>query len=341
MVVTINSPVKSLHEYFITGGGSVSDYCQVGWYGSDEGICSSVTSYDSSRDGKWVGQNKHWLAFISGESAPLSKQFDVAGIDAWPRNMDDSIVPLSAQYSDGADVIYYGEYGHRDFTLLPEVAEFMADQILRYIFGGVIECSAFARGGTFGHEADWILGTDYWEDVVGEVLASSGSLQHRNESYTRWQEWEDVVGECSPGDKRSSSEITRMSWFPFLTSIRKSEWLNPDDAENCQVCLRTRAAPRSSVQVEWNVYQQGLLPPGVMRDHYEVEIISSTPLTGIRYVSWESDDPRDLRLRIDSEAQSPFRWFQAEWRLYHKESIQRRLIDEIPGETLVGTNQGG
>jgi len=341
LVVTINSPVKSLREYSVAGDGSVSDYCRVAWFGSDEGICNSVTYYDSSEDGKRVGQNKHWLAFISGEAAPLSEQFDVGGVDAWPRNVDDSIVPLSAQYSDGADVVYYGEYSHSGFAVLDEVAEFMADQILRYIFGGRIECSAFARDGTFGHKADWLLGTDYWEDVVGEVLASSGSLQHMNESCTKWQEWEDVVGKCSPEDKRSSYQVSRVKCLPVLTSIKESRWLSPDDPEDCQLYLRTRAAPRCSVQVEWSIYQQGLLPLEITRDRYEVEITSGTPLTGIRGVSWESDNPHDLRLRIRSEAQSPFRWFRAQWKVYYKESRQRQVIDEIPGKILLGTNQCG
>ena len=96
----------------------------------------------------------------------------------------------------------------------------------------------------------------------------------------------------------------------------------------------------NSVQVEWSTYQRGLLPLGIKRDHYEVEIVTGTPLTGIRYVSWETDNPRDLRVRIWSEAQSPFRWFKAEWRAYSKESRQRKVIDEVPGEISLGTNSG-
>jgi len=341
LVVTINSPIKSMHEYYVAGGGSVLDYCRVGWFRSDEGVCNSVTYYDSSQDGRWVGGNKHWLAFISGEAEPLSEQFNVAGVDAWPRNMDDSIVPLSVQYSDGADVIYYGEYGHSDFAVLDEVAEFMAEQILRYIFGGRIECSVLASGGTFGHKANWLLGTDYWEDVVGEVLASRGQLRHVNESYTKWQEWEDVVGECPPEGMRSSYQVSRVSLLPFLTSIKESRWLSPDEPEDCRLYIRTRAAPRNSVQVEWSIYQKGLLPSGIRRDHYEVEIITGTPLTGIRRVSWETDDIRDLRLRIYSQAESPFRWFWTNCRIYYKESRQRQIIDEIPGGTVLGAKQGG
>ena len=337
MVVTINSPIKSLQQYYFAGGTSVLDYYRAVGLVSDQGVVNSIVSYDSSQDGKLVGQTKHWLAFISAEAAPLSEQFNVGGIDAFPRDMDDNIIPLSAQYSDGADVIYYGEHGHNDFSVQDEVAGFMAEQILSYLFGGSIECSVFAKSGTFKHKADWLPGTDYWEDVVGEVLASSGSLVHWNDSYTHWQEWEDVVGECPPGDKRSSYQVSQVKYFPFLATIKESRWLSPDNPEDCRLYLKTKAAPRNYVQVDWSIYRCGLLPPGTERDHYEVEIVTGTPLTNIRQVSWVTTDPGDLRLRIGSEAESPFRWFKAEWRVYSKESRQRKVIDEIPRQALPET----
>jgi pimeloyl-ACP methyl ester carboxylesterase len=340
LVVTINSPVKSLDRYYFAGGRPIADYCRARWLLADRGVCYSLAYLDSSSDGSWVGLNKRWLAFISAEAAPRSGQFDVGGVDALPRNMDDSIVPLSAQYSDGADVIYYGEHGHSDFSSSDEVAGLMADQILRYLFGGRIEYNILAGEGTFEHKADWLPGTDRWEDVVGEVLASSGSLRHMNESYTRWQEWEDVVGEFPSEGKRSSYQSSRERSFPFLTSVKESRWLSADNPEDWRLYLRTRAAPRNSVQVDWGVYRRELLPPGTERDHYEVEIVTGTPLTSITHVSWATDDPRDLRLRIWSEAESPFRWFKAEWRVYSKETRQRKVIDEIPGEVLSGTTPG-
>jgi len=79
---------------------------------------------------------------------------------------------------------------------------------------------------------------------------------------------------------------------------------------------------------------------GFRRDHYEVEIITGTPLTKITDVSWVTDEPRDVRIRIWSEADRPFRWFKAEWRVYSKESRQRRIIDEIPEQALLGRPQG-
>jgi hypothetical protein len=331
LVVTINSPIKSLQDYFVAGGGSISDYWPVAWFYSEEGIIDSAAYYDSSGDGRWVGQNKRWLAFISAESSPLSEQFDVAGIDIWPRDMDDNLVPISAQYSKGADVIHYGEHDHSDFAVSDEVAELLADYILRYIFGGSIECSVIVKSGILSHKADWMLGPDYWEDVVGEVLVDSGSFKHRNESYTKWQEWEDVVGHCVYKDKRSSYQVNRVDFFPFVANIEEARWLNPNDLENCQIYLRTSVAPRNSVEVEWRIYQQGSLSPGFVRDHYEVDIVKGTPFTSIEQVSWESDDPRDLRLRIRSKAQSPFRWFWAHWRVYYKDVRQRQLINEIDG----------
>jgi len=339
MVITVNSPIKSLNQYFVTGGGSVLNYCQTVWSRLDKGICDSLATYDSCQDGSWVSHNKHWLAFISGETSPLSEQFDVGGVDGWPRNMDDGIVPLSAQYCDEADVIYYGNYGHGEFEELDKIADSMADQILHYLFGGQIECSVFVKSGNFEHQADWLLGTDHWEDIVGAVPASSGKLWHRNESYLHWQEWEDVVGRCLPRSQRSSYQVSQVAGLPILTSVEERRWLSLDRPEDCQLYIRTRAAPRNSVQADWTIYRQGLLPKGTERDHYEVEITTATPLTGIKRVSWATNDSRDTRLRIWSEAESPFRWFEAKWRVYTKESRQRKVIDEIPAEAPAKNTQ--
>jgi len=334
MVVTINSPIKSLDQYYITGGGSILDYCRARWLLATQGVCDSVAFYDSSQDGLRVASTKHWLAFISGEGAPLSEQFNVGGVDPMPRDIDDSTIPLSAQYSDGADAVYYGEHGHSDFGNLDEVAGFMADQILRYLFGGNIECSVFSRSGTFEHRADWLLGTDYWEDTVGEILASSGRLWHVNQSPTSWQEWQDRLGESLFDDKRSSYQIRLVRGFPFFTGIKEVRWFSPDNLKDSRLYLKTKAAPGDYLEVDWSIYRQGLLPEGSKRDHYEVKILTGTPLTKIERVSWAGDDPRDTRLKIRSEAESPFRWFKAEWKVYAKESRERKVISEIPGRVL-------
>jgi pimeloyl-ACP methyl ester carboxylesterase len=330
MVVTINSPIKSLADYYFVGGDNALDYEGAQLVLPNQGILESLANYDSSEDGKWVATNKYWLAFISAESSPLSSQFNVRGIDPLPRDMDDIIVPISCQYADGADVVYYGEYGHSDFTTLDQVAAFMGGQLLRYIFGGNVECSVLARAGSFEHKAGLFPGTDRWQDIVGGVLVTNGTVTHFNDSYFKWQEWEDIVGESISGNIRSTYQITQKNSSPIFTGVRQSRWVNSDDPEDGRIYLKTRAAPRSSVQVDWIVYQQGVLPLGIERDHYEVEIETGTQITGIAGVSWETSDPRDIRLRISSQAQSPFHWFRARWRVYYKENRQRKIIDTLP-----------
>jgi pimeloyl-ACP methyl ester carboxylesterase len=327
-VITINSPVKNLNSYYAPGGGPVLNYCRTGLLGSDEGVCSSVTNYDSSSDGKWVAENRHWLAFISAENAPLSTQFDRSGVDAWPRDMDDGIVPISAQYADGADVIYYGEQPHSALGISDSVAEFIADQIIRYVFGLPIDCSVFSDSGNFKHDADWLLGTDHWDELVGEEVAITGVIRHKNTSFSLWKTWEDEVGEIIPKAQRSSVLVQQLS-FPILTSVSQINWVTPGEPQDCRLNLDLSAAPRTTVEVRWTVYKAILLPEGKKRAYYELHITDGTPLVGITQIQWSSRDMRDLRLRVWSEAQSPFRWFSAEWKVFYLESRHRNIIDEI------------
>jgi len=334
LVVTINSPIKNMSRYQLVGGGSFSDFCRAGWLvRPDHGVCASVGSYDSSEDGKWVSQNRHWLAFISGENSPLSPQFDYGGFDPYPRDMDDGALPMSAQYSDGADVIYYGEHGHSDFTVTKEVAASIAGEILKYIFGGTIECSVLARAGGWQHKAGMLLGTDYWQDTIGDVLGDSSFIWHWNPSYTRWQEWEDTIEYHPPtyeNQLRSKFEVKRERSAPFFTKVKEVRWLSPDNPADCRLYLRTSAAPRNSIQVDYSIYVQGLLPEETKRDHYEIEIVAGTPMAEINQGSWLNDNTRDLRAGVSSRAERPFRWFEAKWRVYYQESRQRNVIDEIP-----------
>jgi pimeloyl-ACP methyl ester carboxylesterase len=330
MVVTINSPIKPLAGYYVTGGGSVADYCRARWLGGDRGVCRSLANYDSSDDGSWVAENKHWLAFISAESAPSSDQFDYSGVDGWPRNMDDSLVPISAQYTEAADVVYYGEHGHGDFEESEVSAGSIAEQILSYIFGGTIDCSVFVRSDIFEHKANWLPGTDYWDDILGGLRVDSGRLEHFNDSFFLWQDWEDVVGEYPEGSTRSTYGAKAVDGFLFFNTLQESSWFVADDPQDCRLYIRTRAAPRNRVKVDWKIYRQGLLPEGTERDHYEVEIFTGTPLTNITYAMWLTDDPRDVRVHIYSQAESPFRWFRAECRFYAKEPRERQIINELP-----------
>jgi hypothetical protein len=128
---------------------------------------------------------------------------------------------------------------------------------------------------------------------------------------------------------RSTFQTVQKVSFPIWTGVVQISWVNPNDPYDGRIRIKTRAAPRSSVQVDWSVYLQGLLPSGIERDHYEIEIETGAQVTGIGQVFWQTGDARDLRLLIESQAQSPFHWFRAQWRVYYKESRQREIISSL------------
>jgi len=327
-VITINSPIRNLDQYYVPGGGPMLDYCRTTMLGSDKGVCYSLAFYDSSEDGLKVGRDKHWLAFVSSEKAPLSPKYDRTGVDVWPRNMDDGIVPLSAQFSEGADVIYYGEYGHSDVSLVEKASQPLAMNILFYIFGYPVECSVLARSGALEHEADWLLGTDRWSDIVGGVATGNGTIEHTNLSFYKWQTWEDIVGECEEGAERSYSHV-HLASLPVITGIKEARWVNPDNTSDCRLSISSSTAPLTTVKVEWTVFRSGLLPPEQERTFYDVEISRGTPFASISNVSWWQEDPLNPVIWIRSQAQSPFRWFEARWSIYQKEVRTIKVIDEI------------
>ncbi|HXY73706.1 MAG TPA: hypothetical protein VEH58_00105, partial [Dehalococcoidales bacterium] len=283
-------------------------------------------------DGKWVGENKHWLAFVSAEDSPLSSLFDHSGVDAWPREMDDGIVPLSAQYSDGADVIYYGEHGHSDFSNSDTLSAFIAGETCKYLFGLPVNCTTFSSSGTFEHTADWLVGEDYWKEDVGQITAASGILTHKNDSF-KWVEWNDVLGEANLASERSSTILLRDS-FPLTTSIKKADWYDTTNKSDGRLSITTGAAPFSTVEVNWTVYRRPLLDINETRAYYEISITEGTPLTSISSISWTNENERDTGLTITSQAQSPFRWFKAEWRVFKFKTVQVNFFENI-SRTLV------
>jgi pimeloyl-ACP methyl ester carboxylesterase len=325
MVITINSPVKNLSRYYLPGG---ADYWYAQWLvpkSLDQGVLYSLANVDNSKDGNWIGTNKHWLAFCSAESSPTSKQYDFSNVDPAPRDMDDGLVPISAQYADGADVVYYGEHFHSEFESQPEVNGYIANTILRYIFGGDIDYSSLTGEGTFAHKAGWFPVANKWNDVMGEVPATQGAIIHKNESFFKWQEWEDVVG--AQNGTRSSFD-TEVHSLPLISGLLETRWFTNDAADG-RLYIHTRAAPRTSVRVDWSVagYRK---EPGIVRDHYEIEISTGTPFTEISQASWLSTEPGDFRLQVRSLAQGPLRWFEAKWRVYSKEFRNQEIIKEMP-----------
>jgi pimeloyl-ACP methyl ester carboxylesterase len=337
LVVTINSPVKSLNDYYVVGGGSVTDYIRVSRVITDNGVAGSLGSYDSSADGKLVGTGKHWLALVSAESAPLSPQFEFSGVDPYPRDMDDVLVPISAQYADGADAVYYGEWGHSAFSDNPSLTTNIAGRILSYVFGGEIPTGVLGPSASVEHRAGWLPFPYHWEDRGGESAGPSGIISHSNRSFFKWQQWEDIVGSCTPGNRPAAYWFHRDS-LPVLSSASQVRWLNPDDPADCRLLIITRAAPRSQVRVRWNIRQHQPLPPGVDRDHYEIKVSNGTSVAGISGAAWLTGDPDDTRLQVSSSAQGPFRWFRADVSLYRRHMVSRNLIDQILPETLPPSN---
>jgi hypothetical protein len=332
LVITINSPIRDLNSYYITGGGKVMDYYKTNFFMSDQGLVTSVASYDSSADGLAVSKQHRWLALISASTAPTSTIFSyVSGIDPAPRDMDDGLVPFTAQYADGADVIYYGVHKHGEVTSLQDVADLVAGNILDYVFGKEVQLSNFVDGGKFSHNADWLLGNDSWTNTVGEWSGNSSVIKHTNTSFTKWQTWEDTIGERNPNIPRSSFSVKRTS-LPVLSGVIEARWLNPNDPSDARIYVKTRAAPRSTVSAQAGIYLVRFLPPGMLRSYSEVRISGGTPLTDITSVKWTSMDPRDLRITISSTAQSPFRWFTAEWRVYGTITVKRDIIGSIPSQ---------
>ncbi len=339
LVVTIDTPVKDLNAYHIVGGGTVTDYIRTSRVISDDGVATSLGTYDSSEDGLEVGTKKHWLALIASESAPLSPEFDFSGLDPYPQDMDDGLVPISAQYAPGADTVYYGEHGHSDFSDHPDITGYVADKILTYVFGGQIAISAEDGSGTFEHHAGFLPFTYRWSDRLGETVGGSGVFSHTNDSLLRWQSWNDVVGACSPGSRPSRYQISLTS-FPFLTRLTRQSWANPKDTSDCSIEIGSKAAPKTRVKAKWKIIEYRPLPNGAKRDHYEIKVVEGTPVVGIIAASWISADPGDARIASSSRAEGPFRWFRAEYRVFSQKTVDRNIIDQIPARapvTIPGT----
>jgi pimeloyl-ACP methyl ester carboxylesterase len=330
-VVTINSPVKALNNYFIAGNGSATNYCSLRWLRTDVGVCNSLGNYDSSEDGAAVAASKHWLAFISGENAPVSSQFDYGGLDGYPRDIDDGLVPIDAQYTDAADAIYYGQYIHGALETQSNVADFLADRILRYIFGGVLQCSApTSRGGTFEHKAG-ILPISYtWTDVLGEVPSGNGTITHQNNSWIHSQSWEDVVGgDCPAGFVRSRYAVEKSGTLPIVDKIKEYHWLD-QNASDGRLYITSQAGAKTHVSIAWGITQHELLSGGASRERYEIRVTAGTAQTGVSTAAWEEDDRSDTRIVVKSQTEGPFRWFTAEWKVFQLKQVQRDIIGTIP-----------
>jgi hypothetical protein len=330
LVVTINSPIKPLNCYPVSGAPNAIDLCKARFINSDKGVCSSLANYDSTEDGRIVSEEKHWLALVSGENTPGSDSFNYGGIDPYTWHCDDGVIPISGQYTEDADTVYYGEYYHSDFHEFEELYITVSETILNYIFGTAENgYSVLSREDSFTHKSDWWLGKDTWSDILGDTLAKEGATWHFNDSYMQWREWEDVAGGWPfVGDAKSRYYTTLSSSSGPFTNIEETRWFDPANIEDCQIYIKTKAGPRQYVQVDWKIYQQSL-SQDYARDHYEIEIEEGTALTAITRATWLTDNERDLRVSVQSQAESPFKWFKAICKIFVKEPRYRNLIDDI------------
>ncbi len=323
-VVTVNSPVQHLAEYYATGG---SDAWQVAtMITEDEGVLDSLKDYDSSADGLWVAQNKRWLAFVSAEPSPTSPDFDRNGVDLEPRDMDDGIVPISAQYAEGADVVYYGVHAHSSVGSEPAVAETLATTILDYVFGRDVAFSVLADSGTASYDAGLMPSTYKWQEVAGEVPLLRGELTYRNDSLFRWRSQEYVVGDAVLDGRRSRFRVSDRSLW-LVSGVSKTAWVSGTEADG-RLVIRVFAAPKSAVRVSWEI--TGYQPKPVERDRYEVRQYGGTPFTGVADVKWADTDSDDFRLQITSHAQGPVRWLKLDWKTYYKQTSSGYVIDGLP-----------
>ncbi len=328
-VITINSPVKPLNSFYVFGGGGASNYCKLGLLLNQHGLCDSVGGYDSSADGLWVGLNRHWLALISGEPAPLSPLFDKSGLDGWPRNIDDGLVPTQAEWADGADVIYYGVHEHSEFQRDPALGRQIAGYVLDYVFGRPLDCAVSGPSGDFGHRAGFLPFAYHWQDELGDTPDPSGSVSHHNGSLVRWQSWRDTVGVCSPGAVRSRFQVKKTGGLPLWTSVGTAGWVTAD-ATDCRLEVTARAGPLSTVRLEWTVFEYTPVPPPSERAYYDITILGGTSLSGVTDAGWTTGDPSDPRIAASSRADGPFRWYQARWHAFYTETRTRDIIDQIP-----------
>ncbi len=322
-VVTVNSPIKHLADYYAVGGSNAWQVAAM--IPDDEGVLDSLKEYDSSADGQWVAENKHWLAFVSAEPAPMSTDFDRNGVDLEPRDMDDGIVPISAQYSEGADVVYYGNHAHSAVGSDTAVADGIALTILDYLFGNQVIFSVPADSGMSSHRAGLLPGVYHWKEVTTEVPLTSGNFTVRNDAVFRWQTHEFVVGSARMDGRRSRFRVSARSLW-VVSGVSRAAWVSGDEADG-RLLLRVRVAPKTTVKVSWEI--TGYQAKAIARSRYEVTQTSGTPFTGITAVRWGDDEASDFRLEISSQAQGPVRWLSLTWRTFGQQIGSGYVIDQL------------
>lgn len=234
-VVTINSPIRDLFTY---GWHDVYYECKAAnWLGIrfDDGICHSIVYRDTRTEADWVGDNKHWLAFISSEDHPNHGKCDLVGADIYGKYMDDAYVPIGAQYTAHADAIYYGSHCHSECTNNPSVADKLAKSIADYIFGNEIGFSAYVGSYWNSRKSPFGVGINHYEHEAGPNPCPGDAerdhyeieVSHESDIGTGidWARWDSSNNhDCRV---RISSWVTMATfirtWIGFTTNVYKKE----------------------------------------------------------------------------------------------------------------------
>lgn len=176
-IITINSPIKNLGRYklftYMWNGLVVSLIAKKYLHSFKTASIIDIRDKDSSIDAKkWViDEKKDWMAFISGENYPSDPSYDLktmlGEVDPFPREMDDGIVPIDAQYTENAIIEYYGSYDHQSMINNQIVVKNLASIIVKYCFGEFINVSKFYEKGENTHIT--ILPKE-WTDIVGDRI---------------------------------------------------------------------------------------------------------------------------------------------------------------------------
>lgn len=181
-VITINTPLKSFNNFFNAYTGY--HYPQIFLplvgkslmgYETPDGFIDIVT-FDSSEEANWIASEKQLLCFISGEPNPTHPLFDDVRGEMFPRVMDDGAVPLPAQYTSKANVVYYGFKQHEAvFRDLEEAGscDIIASTIVDFLLGLSIERSCEVFNGSL------IVGRKHWFDE-DEFTISLGNTKELN-----------------------------------------------------------------------------------------------------------------------------------------------------------------
>jgi pimeloyl-ACP methyl ester carboxylesterase len=240
-VITVNSPIRKYEGVYYNAYARSYRYPDflISLFAKEIG-CEKTDSLkdvfisDCTDEANWVANNKRWLSIVSGERYPNDKKCNWGNVDLFPRDMDDGLVPLSAQYTDQADTVYYGVYRHDAlFENLSEGGgrDIITEIIVKYLLGEELEYSVLTCSGEYHHRADIWPGKDVWDDEVGQMGTK----------------------------ERSHYEVEILPCTTPLTGIESMEWKTPDP-NDLRINIKSYAySPWMFIKIRWRIYHKTML----------------------------------------------------------------------------------